>query len=353
MIFSSGNDIAYGGDGDETFDMGANTNFVDGGSGVDTLRVRGAVDLRITERQQLNPNTWNTILNVENLEGSNNHDAFRGNDVANVFTGSFGHDTLEGNGGDDILVGGAHNDLLSGGTGSDIAVYSGRYSDYTFGEDANHSLTIADNRANGDGADTLTGIEFAIFSDRIVTLSSPRPPATPTGPNPTGPFVPADHPKLPLSQSQVEAALSTAQVPSSLTLTGGRRADVLKGGDGDDRLNGGLGRDVLTGNAGDDTFIFSAKLGAKNADTIRDFVAADDQFQLAHKIFSGLDRGVLNTGAFVMGSKALAADDRIVFNAKTGALFYDADGSGTEHAAIRFAQVKAGTVLKAGDFFIV
>lgn len=128
---------------------------------------------------------------------------------------------------------------------------------------------------------------------------------------------------------------------------------MLKGGDGDDRLNGGLGRDVLTGNAGDDTFIFSAKLGAKNADTIRDFVAADDQFQLAHKIFSGLDRGVLNTGAFVMGSKALAADDRIVFNAKTGALFYDADGSGTEHAAIRFAQVKAGTVLKAGDFFIV
>lgn len=145
----------------------------------------------------------------------------------------------------------------------------------------------------------------------------------------------------------------TSVVPTSLTLKGGKRADVLKGGDGDDRLNGGLGRDVLTGNAGDDTFIFSAKLGAKNADTIRDFVAADDQFQLAHKIFSGLDRGVLNTGAFVMGSKALAADDRIVFNAKTGALFYDADGSGTEHAAIRFAQVKAGTVLKAGDFFIV
>ena len=47
------------------------------------------------------------------------------------------------------------------------------------------------------------------------------------------------------------------------------------------------------------------------------------------------------------------ADARIIDNAKTGALFYDTDGSGTDHAAIKFAQVKAGTLLKAADFFIV
>ncbi len=47
------------------------------------------------------------------------------------------------------------------------------------------------------------------------------------------------------------------------------------------------------------------------------------------------------------------ADERIIYNAKAGALFYDADGSGTDHAAIKFAQVKAGTLLKAADFFIV
>ena len=87
--------------------------------------------------------------------------------------------------------------------------------------------------------------------------------------------------------------------------------------------------------------------------TVRDFVAADDQFQLAHKIFAGIDRGILKNSALVVGSKAHGADDRIIYNAKTGALFYDVDGSGTDHAAIKFAQVKAGTLLKAADFFIV
>jgi Ca2+-binding RTX toxin-like protein len=151
----------------------------------------------------------------------------------------------------------------------------------------------------------------------------------------------------------IHLAETPVAAAASLTLKGGNRADRLVGGDGDDRLNGGLGKDSLTGKAGDDTFIFGAKLGVKNVDHVRDFSHADDQFQLAAKIFSEIDRGVLNRSAFVIGSKALAADDRIIYNAKTGALFYDADGSGIEHAAIKFAQVKAGALLKAGDFFVV
>jgi Ca2+-binding RTX toxin-like protein len=348
-----GDDVAYGGEGSEAFVVGAGTKFIDGGAGIDTLRLGygASVDLRVADKQQTNPNVWLTARNVENLSGGSGHDSFKGSDAGNVFTGGYGHDTLEGNAGDDIISGGTHNDLLSGGTGSDIAVYSGCYSDYTFGEDANHALTIADNRATGDGTDTLTGIEFVLFSDRIVTLSAPRPPVTPAGPNPTGPFSPSGPPMLPPSPPQVTVA---AQIEAaSLVLTGGQRADVLKGGAGADRLNGGLGKDVLTGNAGDDTFIFSAKLGAKNADRVRDFSHRDDQFQLSYKIFSEIDRGILKKSAFVIGSKALAEDDRIIFDRKTGALSYDADGSGTEHAAIKFAEVKAGTMLKAGDFFIV
>ena len=86
--------------------------------------------------------SWDTIRNIENVVGGNGNDAFKGNDVANVFTGGAGNDTLEGNGGDDILVGGSGNDLLSGGSGSDIAFYHRSFSDYVFGQDASHALTI-------------------------------------------------------------------------------------------------------------------------------------------------------------------------------------------------------------------
>ncbi|KAB0264268.1 calcium-binding protein [Microvirga brassicacearum] len=357
LYLSGGDDVVFGGDGSEAIVTWAGTKFIDGGAGIDTVRcasgAKATIDLNEISKQLVTVSGWATIRNVENLIGSSAGDNFKGNDVANVFTTGNGHDTLEGNGGDDILSGGAHNDLLAGGAGSDIAVYSGRFSDYTFGEDANHALTITDNRANGDGADSLTGIEFALFNDRIVTLSAPRPPATPTQPNPTGPFVP-EKPALPTPSVSVIATAQAAQIAAaSLDLTGSKRADRLNGGAGDDRLNGGLGKDVLTGNAGEDTFIFSARLGAKNADRVRDFSHQDDQFQLSHKIFGEIDRGILKNSAFIIGRKALAEDDRIVFDEKTGALSYDADGSGTEHAAIKFAQVKAGTILKASDFFIV
>jgi serralysin len=96
----------------------------------------------------------------------------------------------------------------------------------------------------------------------------------------------------------------------------------------------------------------STKLKA-NVDRITDFAGPDDTIRLSKAVFSKLHKGVLNAEAFRLGAKALDADDRILFNAKTGAVLYDADGSGTAHAAVTFAQVKAGTLLTADDFFIL
>lgn len=50
-------------------------------------------------------------------------------------------------------------------------------------------------------------------------------------------------------------------------------------------------------------------------------------------------RGALSKDAFWIGSKAHDHSDRIIYNAKTGAVFYDADGTGRE-AAIQFATLK-------------
>jgi len=62
---------------------------------------------------------------------------------------------------------------------------------------------------------------------------------------------------------------------------------------------------------------------------------------------------MLSKDAFWVGSKAHDKSDRIIFNEKTGALSYDADGSGTKYAAVKFAQLKAKTLLQADDFFVV
>jgi serralysin len=137
----------------------------------------------------------------------------------------------------------------------------------------------------------------------------------------------------------------------ALTLKGGRKADVLVGGDGNDQLNGGLGRDKLTGGDGADVFVFSTAL-KNNLDRITDFEAADT-IRLSKAVFTKLHKGSLTKDTFHIGKEAQDSSDRIIFNAKTGALFYDADGSGGEHAAVKFAQLKAKAALTEADFLVL
>jgi hypothetical protein len=52
------------------------------------------------------------------------------------------------------------------------------------------------------------------------------------------------------------------------------------------------------------------------------------------------------------GSEALEENGRILSNRKTGVLSFDADGSGTEHWAVVFANLATKT-LGAHDFLII
>lgn len=140
-------------------------------------------------------------------------------------------------------------------------------------------------------------------------------------------------------------------VEASLFLKGRGRADILVGREGNDYLNGGLGNDTLIGGAGADVFAFTTKADKANVDKIADFTK-EDIIVLASNVFAGLRKGGLPKGAFLIGTKALQADDRIIYNIKTGDVLYDADGSGTKHAAVAFAHLTAGSVLAASDFLV-
>lgn len=139
-------------------------------------------------------------------------------------------------------------------------------------------------------------------------------------------------------------------------LTGGGAADRLSGGAGRDKLDGGAGADALTGGAGSDTFLFDAKLGS--SDRITDFsLAQHDRIALDNKVFAAFTKtGTLGDAFFkdvgVNGAKK-DASDRVLYNHKTGDIFYDADGSKTKHEAVKFAHLDDHVALSAGDFLIV
>ena len=118
------------------------------------------------------------------------------------------------------------------------------------------------------------------------------------------------------------------------------------------------GSDVLIGGTGRDTFVFASgggntlKLGSGNVDVLVDFKAADDTIQLGDSVFTKLATGALSSSAFVVGTKALDSSDRIIYDNKTGALSYDADGTGST-AAVKFAVLENKATINAADFYII
>jgi peroxidase len=134
-------------------------------------------------------------------------------------------------------------------------------------------------------------------------------------------------------------------------LIGGSNQDQLVAGAGHDRLDGGLGNDLLKGGAGPDVFVFSTKLGPQNIDRIVDFKPGIDKIELSHLIFQAFHAGPLQAGAFQIGPQATSHQAHIIYNENTGALVYDADGSGPA-AGQQFALVTPGLHLTQNDFIV-
>ncbi len=138
----------------------------------------------------------------------------------------------------------------------------------------------------------------------------------------------------------------------AINLTGNELAQALFGNAGANFLDGKAGLDTLTGFAGADIFGFTTALGAGNVDQVGDFVTGVDRIALDDAIFTGLATGALPASAFVIGSSAGDADDRIIYNNATGALFFDADGNGAG-AAVQFATLSGAPALAASDFTVI
>ncbi|MBJ6128498.1 M10 family metallopeptidase C-terminal domain-containing protein [Microvirga splendida] len=134
--------------------------------------------------------------------------------------------------------------------------------------------------------------------------------------------------------------------------------DLLDGGSGADTLFGGTGNDKVYGGTGKDVFVFDTRPNKRsNVDKIYDFKSRDDSIHLDNKYFTKLGSGSskgkkFKSDMFVEGKKAKDAEDRIVYDKKTGALYYDQDGTGSK-AQVKIATITNKTTLKYHDFFVI
>lgn len=180
--------------------------------------------------------------------------------------------------------------------------------------------------------DTDTGTVTLAVAD-VAETSTPTTPTTPAPSRPT-------------------TTKTMSGTSSSNSMTGTSGNDLIDGKGGDDKIWAKNGSDVLIGGTGKDTFTFDTMPSSKNVDVIVDFNVADDTIRLNDTAFAKLKWGKLAASSFVVGTKALDSDDRIIYDTDTGALSYDADGSGSV-ASIKFAQIENLAKLTAADFLVI
>lgn len=131
------------------------------------------------------------------------------------------------------------------------------------------------------------------------------------------------------------------------SVIGGDVDQVLKGGKGNDFLFAHDGFAFMYGGKGSDVFVFAdPELPSK----IKDFNPDQDQIGLDGWGFAAIGPGYLTDEQFHVGKAAKTESQIIIYDKKSGALYYDGDGSGTE-AQIQFAKVGKGLDISAGNFF--
>ncbi len=264
------------------------------------------------------------IVAGDDINGTDLNDSLVGTGLAETLNAFGGNDTLLAGDGDDTLNGGAGRDRMEGQAGNDTMV-GGADNDTYYVTDLGDEVIEATAEGGDSVYATLSWTLAANIENLILQTSADI--------NATGN----------LGKNTLTGNAGENQ------LSGLAGADTLNGAAGNDRLIGGAGKDVLTGGADADTFVF-AEFGKSHRDTIKDFVHGVDVIELDDAIF-GLPIGALNPARLAFGINAGDADDRLIYDAATGSLYFDSDGTGVRSKEL-VALLTIGNVLTADDILI-
>lgn len=218
-----GADVLSGLDGNDNLRGGLGDDVLDGGAGdfdtADYFDASAGVVVDLDSGSSAGAAGVDSLVSIENINGSEFADVLTGNAGRNNLNGYGGNDTLIGGGGDDFLQGGDGSDLIDGGAGmGDMAGY--------FDSSASVVVDLSTHTyAGGAAGDVLVNIENIGGSSFNDTLTGD--------------------------------ALSNY-------VDGGEGDDTISGLAGNDNLQGGLGNDTLNGGGGVDGVSYFNATGIVN-----------------------------------------------------------------------------------------
>ncbi len=248
----AGSDTLYGDAGDDTLYGSSDGDSLVGGDGFDNVNysqaAAGVVVNLSTGKGQINGmTTFDTLVGIEEVDGSEFDDLLTGSAADNYFTGRGGSDTIYGGDGNDTVnYGDATQGLtisltngqgtVNTGKGTDVFfeienLHGSNYNDVITGDDGNNRLR----GRNGD--DTLNGGGGTDLADYRNTNGAVQ---------------------ASLLTNTATGAAGNDVFTSIEGLRGSEFGDRLEGDAGNNRLEGMGGNDTLLGGAGSDTLIGGA-----------------------------------------------------------------------------------------------
>ncbi|NOT71642.1 MAG: tandem-95 repeat protein [Hyphomicrobium sp.] len=237
------------------------------------------------------------------------------------FIGTSAADTVYGGSGDDTLNGGAGIDRLHGGGGND------RY--------------VVDNALDLVFETAGQGVNDVVYATASYTLAA--------GLEVEGLYANplAGTNVIDFTGNEFKQIIRGNNGVNSILAGGGN--DVLYGLGGNDTLESQHGNDHLYGGTGIDNFVYRESLiGSSGHDRIYDFTAAD--FIKIDATAVTTQRTLFST-EFVLGTAALDASDRVIYDQTSGAMWFDADGNGAG-AKVLFVVLDTKPAVTAADILL-
>lgn len=175
----------HGGDGDDTFRVGAGIEVIDGGDGIDTLDFRqgGAIAVALDgSAANSRTATDDDYSAIENVLGSRfGNDVIVGDAGTNGLSGLGGQDTMKGGSGSDRLIGGSGADRLTGGLGDDRFIFNARTEGgdrvtdfHNLPGDDDAFVILAAGFGGGLAAGALAPSQFRIRADNLAQDANDR-----------------------------------------------------------------------------------------------------------------------------------------------------------------------------------